>query len=38
MADLHINNNKGWSFKWSDEEDDLIKKHYPLNEIGRAHV
>lgn len=31
MADLHINNNKGWSYKWSDEEDNLIKKYYPLN-------
>jgi hypothetical protein len=33
MADLHINknNNKGWQFKWTQEEDDLIIKYYQSN-------
>lgn len=31
MADVHINNNKGWKYKWSDYEDSIIKKHYPHN-------
>ena len=26
MADLHINDNKGWKYKWSEYEDSIIKK------------
>ena len=25
MADLHINDNKGWKYKWSEYEDSIIK-------------
>ena len=31
MADLHINDNKGWKYKWSEYEDSIIKKYYPQN-------
>jgi hypothetical protein len=31
MADLHINNNKGWQFKWEEWEDDIIREHYTSN-------
>ena len=28
MADLHINRNKGWKYRWTQDEDDIIKKYY----------
>ena len=28
MADLHINQNKGWQFRWTKEEDEILRKHY----------
>ena len=28
MADLHINQNKGWQYRWTQDEDDIIKKYY----------
>ena len=28
MADLHINENKGWKYCWTKEEDDVIKQYY----------
>ena len=28
MADLHINRNKGWRYRWTQDEDDIIKKYY----------
>lgn len=31
MADLHNNENKGWEFKWTDYEDNIIKEYYPQN-------
>lgn len=31
MADLHINTNKGWQYKWNDYEDSILKKYYPQN-------
>lgn len=30
MADLHINNYKGWNIKWQKYEDELIKEYYSL--------
>lgn len=30
MADLHINQNKGWKYRWTQEEDDIIRKYYSL--------
>lgn len=29
MTDLYINNNKGWKFAWTPEEDEILKKYYP---------
>ena len=26
MADLHINQNKGWQYRWIQEEDDIIRR------------
>ena len=32
MADLHINqNNKGWQFRWTKDEDDIIREYYHIN-------
>lgn len=31
MADLHINTNIGWQYKWNDYEDSILKKYYPQN-------
>jgi hypothetical protein len=31
MAELHINNNKGWQFKWETWEDEIIKEIYPIH-------
>lgn len=31
MADMHINSNKGWQFRWTAEEDKILKTHYPQN-------
>ena len=28
MADLHINSNKGWKYKWTEYEDEIIRKYY----------
>lgn len=30
MADLHINRNKGWQYRWTQDEDDIIKKYYSI--------
>ena len=35
MADLHINN--GWNFKWTDKEDNIIRKYYPKNGANAVH-
>ena len=31
MANLHINSQCGWKYKWTKEEDDILRKYYPLN-------
>ena len=36
MTDLYINNNKGWQFTWTSEEDDIIRKYYP--KLGTSGV
>lgn len=30
MADLHINQNKGWQYRWIQEEDDIIRRYYSI--------
>ena len=35
MAELHINN--GWNFKWTNEEDDIIRQYYPKNGANKVH-
>lgn len=35
MAGLHIN--AGWNFKWTNEEDEVIKKYYPKNGANAVH-
>jgi hypothetical protein len=36
MAGMHVNQNKGWKFKWEEWEDDIIKKYYPTNGYERV--
>lgn len=35
MAELHINN--GWNFKWTNEEDNIIRQYYPKNGANKVH-
>lgn len=35
MAGLHINN--GWYFKWTEAEDDIIRKYYPKSGANTVH-
>ena len=35
MAGLHIN--AGWNFKWTNEEDEIIRKYYPKNGANTVH-
>lgn len=35
MAGLHIN--AGWNFKWTNEEDEIIRKYYPKNGANAVH-
>lgn len=36
MAGLHIENNKGWQFKWEFWEDNIIKEYYPKNGVNKV--
>lgn len=30
MADLHINQSRGWETQWNEEEDKILKEYYPI--------
>ena len=29
MANLHIDTQCGWKYKWTEEEDNIVRKYYP---------
>lgn len=36
MAEVHINKNYGWAFKWKPEEDEILRNNYPANGYSRS--
>ena len=37
MANLHIDTQCGWKYKWTEEEDNIVKKYYPINGWEKVH-
>lgn len=37
MANLHINSQCGWKYKWTEDEDDIVRKYYPCNGWKEVH-